>query len=407
MQIRRQLERATRWTHASTLTIDVLIAVVVAGAAGTWSLYVLLVARPPLALVLGSAAAAGHAAIALRRLTPRRSFAAVSAACAVQALAGGTFVLLPSVAVFPLSLYSCCAWGRRPAPAASLAVGVCGSVLATARFSFDGQLTKAGLPPLFLFGFVLAVVLVAWSLGLFRRVQLAYVAALEERAAHAEAEREERARLAVLEERARIAREMHDVIAHSLAVIVSQAQGGLYAARADPGRAAEVLGTITTAGRQALADMRGLLGVLRTETSAGWDVSWVPQPTLADLSALLDRVRGSGLSVTYSEVGTAGRLAPAAGLAVYRIVQEALTNTMKHAGPGARAEVQLSWADDGLSVTVRDDGRTATPSTGAGHGLVGMRERLASLGGWVSAGPGAEGGFLIRARLPRWPEPVE
>ncbi|WP_181799408.1 sensor histidine kinase [Kitasatospora acidiphila] len=260
------------------------------------------------------------------------------------------------------------------------------------------------LPPVILFGFLLAIVLVAFSLGRFRRIHLAYVAELEHRAVRAEAEREERAHRATLDERARIAREMHDLIAHTLAVIVSQARGGQYAARAKPERAAEVLGTIEEAGRQALEDMRGLLGVLRGSEDDG---GFSPQPDLTQLPELLKRVRGLGLDIDLTETGTPHRLTPTAELAVYRLVQEALTNTLKHAGPGARSEVRFCWSAETVVIEVSDNGRGPGPSDGAGHGLVGMRERMAVAGGTVRTGAGPNGGFLVSARLPRRAERPE
>lgn len=270
----------------------------------------------------------------------------------------------------------------------------------TARLSRDPQAANIRLFSLFLVGFLFAVVLSAWSLGLARRIQVAYIAALEERAVRAEAEREERARRAVTDERARIAREMHDVIAHSLAVIVSQAQGGQYAARTDPERAIAVLATIADAGRQALADMRGLVGVLRTDDTLDGEDGWAPQPTLRDLPALLDRVRGAGLPVQYRGSGTVRPLGPAAELALYRVVQEALTNTLKHAGPDAQAAVWFIWTDDSLALTVSDNGHSFTPRNDGGHGLIGMRERLAAVGGSVVAGLEPGGGFVVRAQMP-------
>jgi signal transduction histidine kinase len=384
------------WSRARGLPVDIAIAAVLAASVGTWSLYVLAVARPGWWPVLGAAAVVAHVAVVLRRASPLLSFGAVSLACGAMAVTGGP-LLLPSLAVFALAVYSYCGWGPRPAPAISASGGVVGAAVVTVHYALDVPLARAGLPPTFLLAFLLAVVLAAWSLGLFRRVQLAYIAALEERAARAETEREERARLAVLDERARMAREMHDVVAHSLAVIVSQAQGGLAVAGTDPGRAARALGTIAEAGRQALNDMRGLLGVLRSDP-APWD----PQPTLRELPQLLDGVRRSGLTVRYIETGAAHELARAAELALYRLVQEALTNTIKHAGPHAHVEVRLDWTGDEVEVTVSDDGQVAAAPAGgtAGHGLVGMRERVAVVGGSITAAPGPSGGFVVRARLP-------
>jgi len=404
---RRRLEQAGRWLRARPLAGDSLFAGAVAVLFAPWSLFAIVGAtRTPrplasgLAVVVGLSVLVAHGALAYRRVAPWTSFATVSLACLVMAVITD-IANLPSVVVFPLALYAYCAYGRTSAPAIGLAVGAVGAVVITAHMALDGQAGKVSL--ISLYGSLLAVVLAGWSLGLFRRVQLAYIAALEERALRAEAEREERARRAVRDERARIAREMHDVVAHSLAVIVSQAQGGQYAARTDPERAAAVLATIAQAGRQALTDMRGLLGVLRPDAPLSTEDgnSWGPQPTLAELPELLDRVRGAGLPVQYTEAGAARPLGPAAELAAYRVVQEALTNTLKHAGPAAAATVRFTWTDDELAVTVCDSGHGPTPSDGGGHGLIGMRERLAVVGGSVAAGPGPEGGFVVRARQPR------
>ena len=406
---RRRLNQASRWLRARPLVGDSLFAGAVAGPFAAVSLSNVVTARPHWSLALSLIVLVGLAvlvepvALAFRRVAPLASFVVVSAASLVQTTAPGAPPMLPSLVVFPLSLYAYCAYGRRTAPVFGLTVGAVGAAVITTQLTLDGQAGKVSL--ISLYGSLLAVVLAAWSLGLFRRVQLAYIAALEERAMRAEAEREERARRAVRDERARIAREMHDVVAHSLAVIVSQAQGGQYAARTDPERATAVLATIADAGRQALADMRGLLGVLRPDTPPAAedkdDRGWDPQPTLAELPELLDRVRGAGLPVQYSAVGAERALGPAAELALYRLVQEALTNTLKHAGPDVSAAVRFAWDADGLTVTVRDTGRGSTPSDGGGHGLIGMRERLAVVGGSVTAGPGPDGGFVVRSWLPR------
>ena len=176
-------------------------------------------------------------------------------------------------------------------------------------------------------------------------------------------ERAESARLAVLEERARIAREMHDIVAHSLAVIVRQAEGGAFIAERDPGRAGHALRTIAGTGRGALADMRGLLGVLR-DGASGADT---PQPTLADVPRLVAGVRDTGLDARLTQSGEAFPLSAATELAVYRLAQEGLTNAVKYAGPRARVAVELRWEPAELTVQVTDDGRgTTEPVPGAG-----------------------------------------
>ncbi len=387
--------------------MDILLALAIAVLFCTWSLFVIVRAtREPDNLAIWSAAVLALSvigqpiALVFRRFSPPLSFAAVSAMSLIQAIMPGAPQTIPSLTIFLFSLYAYCAYGKRAAAIIGLAVGVGGAAVVTVQVVHNGLPGNGQAPVIELFGTFFIVALAAWSLGLVRRAQMVYVGTLEERAARAEAEREERAQRAVLDERARIAREMHDVIAHSLAVIVSQAQGGQYAVRSDPSRAAEVLETIARAGREALADTRGLLDVLRPEISSAAH-TWDPQPTLRELPEMLDRVRASGLEVDFSEHGTSFPLGPSAELVLYRLVQEALTNTLKHAGTDVAAVVRFDWSEDGLALVVSDDGCGPLRSDGKGHGLIGMRERLALIGGSVEAGPGPQGGFMVRARIPQ------
>lgn len=401
------LARGQRAVQTRPLLADGLFAAAVGVPLATWTLALIAIDRiSPRSLTaweavgLGGAVLVMHVAFVARRRWPWAAFAAVSLAALAVALITD-MANVPSAVMFPLALYAFCAYGRRPAPLLGPAVGVAGAAIITIRFAVTAHPAQQNVSLIALFGSLLAVVLAAWGFGLFRRVQVAYIAALEERAARAEAEREARARQAVQEERSRIAREMHDIIAHSLAVMVSQAQGGQYAARADPERAAAVLQTIAEAGRQALGDMRALLDVLRPTPAETDGAGWSPQPAPSDLPALLDGVRAAGLAVDYHEIGRPRALSPVAGAALYRLVQEALTNTLKHAGDAA-ATVRLEWSEQWLIVTVRDDGRGV--ARGArhlpGHGLVGMRERVEVIGGTVTAGPHPDGGFEVRAALP-------
>lgn len=325
------------------------------------------------ATVLLIAAIVAHLALIGRRTRPLVSHAVVCAAFVTQATVTGLFLVLPSVLVLPMSLYAVTAYGRR---AVALATGVLGSCLVAACFAADGSVRSASLGPnpWLLLALLLAIVAAAWSMGLVRRTQLAFAQNSAEQARQ--------------EERTRIAREMHDVIAHSLAVIVSQAKAGRYA----PDHAADALSAIEDAGRAALTDMRGLLSVLRPDQS--------PQPTLRDLPALLDQVRSTGLEVSRTDQGTPRPLSPAAELAAYRLVQEGLTNAVKHAGTTVRAVVALDWGADALTIAIRDNG-TAVPST-PGMGLSGMRERLHALGGSLNAGPTRDG-YILRGHLP-YPE---
>ncbi len=204
--------------------------------------------------------------------------------------------------------------------------------------------------------------------------------------------------LAASDERARIAREMHDVVAHTLSVVVAQADGGRFAARTDPAAAARTLDTIADVGRSALTEMRALLGVLRTSDG---EAELGPQPSIGDIPSLVAAAREGGIEVSYVTTGTPRPLPIGAGLAVYRIAQEGLTNVLKHAGPVAAAFLQLTWGDDDVTLTVSDDGRgAAAQGDGTGSGIEGMKERATVFGGTLTAGPKAGGGFVVRARLP-------
>ncbi|MFI2190194.1 sensor histidine kinase [Streptomyces sioyaensis] len=249
----------------------------------------------------------------------------------------------------------------------------------------------------------------AWVLGDSMRTRRAYWAQLEERAARLEKEREAQSRIAVAAERARIARELHDVVAHNVSVMVVQADGAAYVLDAAPEQTRQALETISGTGRQALAEMRRLLGVLRTgEQSEGGE--YVPQPGVEQLEDLMDQVRGAGLPVDFRVEGEPRELPSSVALTVYRIVQEALTNTRKHGGPDVGATVRVSYRDEDLELLVEDDGRGAQQelyeeggADGLGHGLIGMRERVGMVGGSLTAGPRAGGGFRVSAVLPLKP----
>jgi signal transduction histidine kinase len=232
------------------------------------------------------------------------------------------------------------------------------------------------------------------GLGWFRRS--AYAAALRERAERAERERETVARVAVAEERARIARELHDVVAHSVSVMVLQAGAVRRLLRDDQERERDALGAVERTGREALLEMRRLLGVLRTPDE---EVELAPQPGLSELAALVARTEAAGLPVALHVEGEPGQLPLGVDLSAYRIVQEALTNALKHAGP-ATAEVAIRYEADAVEIEVTDDGRGPTGTNGGGHGLVGMRERATLYGGQLSAGARPGGGYVVRARLP-------
>jgi signal transduction histidine kinase len=250
-----------------------------------------------------------------------------------------------------------------------------------------------------------ALTLAATLLGRNRRARAALVADLQDRAERAERERDSLARAAVAEERTRIAREVHDVVSHNLSVMTALADGAGYALRTGTGparaQAADAVAAVATTGREALGEMHRLLGLLRADDTDDTDAAARrPAPGLAELPALVDQVRAAGLPTTLVLGGRPVPLGTAAQLAVYRLVQEALTNTRKHAPGASAAEVRLEWSDGGLTVRVRDDGPPADAAAGVGHGLIGMRERFGAHGGSVSAGPAAPRGWLVEATLP-------
>ncbi|MFK4065641.1 sensor histidine kinase [Streptomyces sp. NPDC029674] len=244
-------------------------------------------------------------------------------------------------------------------------------------------------------------------LGIAVRSRQDYTQALVERARQLEVERDQQAQLAAAAERTRIAREMHDIIGHNLSVITGLADGGSYAAAKSPERAAQALEAIGTTSRQALAELRRLLDVLRDDAPATAELA--PQPALTDLSRLIDGVRAAGLSIRSTVSGRPDAVPAGRQLTVYRVVQEALTNTLKHAGPGATAAVDVTYDDDGVRAEVTDTGTgTGTgagggPGVPGGRGLTGMRERTALYGGTLEAGPlpHPPGGWRVRLHLPK------
>ena len=234
----------------------------------------------------------------------------------------------------------------------------------------------------------------AWVIGDNLGTRRAYTRTLEERAERLEREQEaERAR-AVAEEQARIARELHDVIAHNVSVMVVQAAAANDVFESRPERAREALRAIEASGRTALAELRRLLGVVREDGA-----HYAPQPGLDRLDDLVERVRAAGLAVSVSVEGARRTLPAGIDLSAYRVVQEALTNTLKHAN-ATRADVAVRYRDDELDVEVRDDGEGGGNGDGAGHGLIGMRERVTAFGGSLVAGPKSTGGFGVEARFP-------
>jgi signal transduction histidine kinase len=251
---------------------------------------------------------------------------------------------------------------------------------------------------------VLMSMVVAFVLGDSVRGRREQVRILEQRAEDLQREQQQRAALATAAERARITRELHDVIAHSLSVMVAQAQAAVAAQQRHPERTTRAMQEVVTVGRASLADMRRLLGMPGPSVANGRE----PQPGLGALPALVDRVRATGIPVRLDIHGEPAALPASVDLSAYRIVQEALTNTLKHAGTGARATVSLDYQAEHIGIEVSDDGAGRPVATPAehGNGLRGIAERVSLLGGELTVGPATQRGFLVRARLPLQHEQV-
>ncbi len=251
--------------------------------------------------------------------------------------------------------------------------------------------------------FAFLVLFVVWYIGRRIRIRGEHLTLLKERAAQLEREQAAEARRAVAEERTRIARELHDVVAHRVSLMTVQAGAAKTVAADDPEGALQAMEAVEQAGRQALDELRHLLGVLRPEA----DVDGLgPQPGLADVPQLVEQLGEAGLDVSLTMDDVQTDLPARVSLSAYRIVQEALTNVLKHAGPGARTEVKLGTDNHGLAIEVLDTGHGATILPGSGHGIVGMRERALLLGGSLDAGPRPGGGFQVVAHLPIGEESV-
>jgi signal transduction histidine kinase len=337
--------------------------------------------------------------LAFRRRAPFTVFAIAAVALAVQGsleLRGPLFAFL----AFNLAVYSLAAYGERRLAVWGVAVWAC---LLTVRLGYVivtrwPQVTITGLRDVVDDYVLLAA---AWTLGEGVRQRRLHAAELEDRAARLEREREEKARQAATQERLRIARELHDVVAHSLSVIGVQAGAArlvLYS-EPNPTRAREAVAAIEATANQAMTEMRRALGILRDTERSG--VALAPLPGLDQLSALLDQLRRAGLPADLRVEGTPRPLPASIDLSLYRIVQEALTNTLKHAG-AAHAEVVVCYGTYDITVEVSDDGRGASPSAARsqGGGTIGMRERVALFDGELQVGARPQGGYAVRVRLP-------
>jgi signal transduction histidine kinase len=417
------------WLRRYPVLVDSVLALFVA-AAGLGELGL---PSPPRATAVVFVAAMA-VPVALRRKYPAGAFAAV-------VVVGGIEVLvLPRPLGSDLSvvilLYTLAAYRPRRLSLPGLGICLLGSALAIAQWAPEHAI-QSWFTLLEVFAVFGGPAVTAWLLGDLMHWRRGYYRALEERAARLERERDAQAQIAVAAERARIARELHDVVAHNVSVMVVQADGAGYALDTAPEQAREALDAIARTGRQALAEMRSLLGVLRSAGSGAgfsgsgpdsgssgsdWDSGFsgsgngraglAPQPGIEQLAGLLEEARAAGLPVSFAVEGMPRPLAAGPALAAYRIVQESLTNARKHGGPAVTAAVTLRFREDELVIKVTDDGRGAKAAgrggdgngsgdrNGAGHGLLGMRERVETYGGAVVAGPRPGGGWRVMATLP-------
>jgi signal transduction histidine kinase len=328
-------------------------------------------------------------ALAVRRRAPLAVLAtALAATVAIVALGDD-----PTGVAALIALYTTASICERRVSLAALAPAVAiAASLSAVTADAEGRETSA------LFGAIVASVLTVgiWGLGAYAQTRRRYMRELEERAAQAVREREQLARLAVHEERASIARELHDIVAHSVSVMLVGVRGARDALRATPEVADETLARVETSGEQSLAELRRILALLRDPEHRA---DSRPQPSLADLDELVAGYRAAGLPVRLEVEGEPQALAGGVELSVYRIVQEALTNALKHSDP-THVTVTLSFRDAWLELEVVDDGTTAAPDSATGQGIIGMRERVALLGGQLESGRREGGGFRIAARLP-------
>ncbi|MBE7324599.1 sensor histidine kinase [Nocardioides sp. Y6] len=334
-----------------------------------------------------------------RRSRPTLVFVAVAAASATQLLV--TDQPIVGQLAFPVAAYSVGRWGSRWGRPVSLVVILCACLVAAWAWTSWAPTTATRVDSMVAPALACAGLAVSpWALGVAGSQRDRYVRGLVEQAEQTRRMAERDVALAAQDERARIAREMHDVVAHGLSVIVVQADGARYAAAQNPDVAVTTLGTIADTGRSSLAEMRRLLGLLRTEESGTR-----PQPRLDDVPHLVDEAVAAGTPVEADLPEEWPTVPEGVGLATYRVVQEALTNVRKHAGPQATVRLRVTVEREAVRVHVADDGRGAagdppTAPDGTGHGLVGMRERVGVHGGELDAGPAVGGGWVVDARIP-------
>lgn len=322
-----------------------------------------------------------------RRRAPLAVFAVVAAAAFAQWLVD---VQLPADIALLVALYTVAAHAGRPQVLLAGAVSEAGILMASVRWSTEGRFLGAAVS-------LTAIATAVAVIGTNVRTRRAYLASVEDRAVRLERERDQRAQLAVAEERARIARDMHDIVSHNLSVMIALADAAVFAQYRTPDKSTTAMRQVSDSGRQALTEMRRFLGILRADEP---DALRHPMPGIAQLQSLLDQVRAAGLPARLRVAGDPSHVPTAAQLTVYRLVQEALTNTLKHTPPGTRAKVRVHCLPETIAIDVTDDGRTAQyPDPPHGHGIPSMRERTAAYGGMLRAGPLPGGGWRVSALL--------
>lgn len=323
--------------------------------------------------------------IAIRRTRPLAVFAVASGLAFVQWLLG--YTLAGDVAVL-VALYTVAAHERRLRALLATVVLEVGAGMAAARWH---PAKSVALSFLFLSATVIAALFAGFTVASGSR----YLEWMDERAERLEVERDQQAVIAAASERTRIARELHDIVSHSLSVVVTLADGAQRIVSRDPARAARAVAQVSEVGRRALSDMRVMLGVLRHDASAA---PVAPAPRVSELEHLVDSVRATGLEVDFAIRGESFAAEESAELTIYRIVQEALTNTIRHAS-ARRARVTLTYDAPTVRILVEDDGVGGAPAQESGHGIRGMEERAALHNGRLLAGPGLHGGWSVAATL--------
>ncbi|GAB2963079.1 two-component sensor histidine kinase [Amycolatopsis acidiphila] len=379
------LARLRAWPHRHPLAADALLTLVAALAVvGRGDRFEHFSGERPWSVVF---AALLVIPLIWRRRTPVLVFGWMAAVAAVQWFLAQVVV---ADAALLIALYSVAVLCERKTAALALGVLEFGIAIAVLRWAPPEGMVNA-------FVLLSGMATAAFVLGRNVRTRRAYLASLEDRARTAEHERDQQAQLAAAAERARIAREMHDIVAHNLSVMIALADGAAFGARGNPEQAEAAARQVSATGRQALGEMHRLLGVLR---GGGQEPLRAPQPGMEQIDELVTQVRAAGLPTSLTVTGAPFPLSPTAQLAVYRLVQEALTNVLKHADAPDEAWVLLRYRDPAVEVEVGDNGHgRPVVSIVNGHGLAGMAERAAMFDGYVEAGPRPGGGWRVRAEL--------